>query len=91
MFTVDDQAAVPHDASLDHERLVVAAGDVEAALGDGHAIPDGRAVEFEFAGDFAFLRSLLPVGSVGLVSLLAPIRLSDRPHPRTPALVPRLS
>ena len=29
MFTVDDQAAGPHDASLDHERLVLEARDVE--------------------------------------------------------------
>src|SRR5260370_37124300 len=29
MFTVDDQAAGPHDASLDHERLVLQARDVE--------------------------------------------------------------
>jgi uncharacterized protein len=28
MFTVDDQAAGPHDASLDHERLVLEARDV---------------------------------------------------------------
>jgi uncharacterized protein len=29
MFTVDDQAAGPHDASLDHERLVLEARDVQ--------------------------------------------------------------
>jgi uncharacterized protein len=29
MFTIDDQAAGPHDASLDHERLVLEARDVE--------------------------------------------------------------
>jgi uncharacterized protein len=29
MFTVDDQPAGPHDASLDHERLVLEARDVE--------------------------------------------------------------
>ena len=29
MFTVDDQAAGPHDASLDHERLLLEARDVE--------------------------------------------------------------
>jgi uncharacterized protein len=29
MFTVDDQAAGPHDAALDHERLVLEARDVE--------------------------------------------------------------
>ncbi|OBG33412.1 metal-dependent hydrolase [Mycobacterium sp. E3198] len=29
MFTVDDHAAGPHDASLDHERLVLEARDVE--------------------------------------------------------------
>ena len=29
MFTVDDQAAGPHDASLDHERLVLEARDVD--------------------------------------------------------------
>jgi predicted metal-dependent hydrolase len=29
MFTVDDQAAGPHDASLDHERLVLEARDVK--------------------------------------------------------------
>ena len=29
MFTVDDRAAGPHDASLDHERLVLEARDVE--------------------------------------------------------------
>ncbi|OBI60134.1 metal-dependent hydrolase [Mycobacterium sp. E796] len=29
MFTVEDQAAGPHDASLDHERLVLEARDVE--------------------------------------------------------------
>jgi predicted metal-dependent hydrolase len=29
MFTVDDQAAGPHDASLDHERIVLQARDVE--------------------------------------------------------------
>src|SRR6202040_3732476 len=32
MFTVDDQAAGPHDASLDHERLVLEAGDVGFAV-----------------------------------------------------------
>ena len=29
MFTVEDRAAGPHDASLDHERLVLEARDVE--------------------------------------------------------------
>jgi predicted metal-dependent hydrolase len=29
MFTVDDQAAGPHDASLDHERLVLQARDIQ--------------------------------------------------------------
>jgi hypothetical protein len=29
MFTIDDQAAGPHDASLDHERLVLEARDVQ--------------------------------------------------------------
>ncbi len=29
MFTVDDQAAGPHDSSLDHERIVLQARDVE--------------------------------------------------------------
>jgi uncharacterized protein len=29
MFTIDDQAAGPHDASLDHERLVLEARDVD--------------------------------------------------------------
>jgi uncharacterized protein len=29
MYTVDDEAVGPHDASLDHERLVLEARDVE--------------------------------------------------------------
>src|ERR1700744_4850121 len=29
MYTVDDRAAGPHDASLDHERLILEARDVE--------------------------------------------------------------
>src|SRR6202034_4621067 len=36
MFTVDDQAAGPHDASLDHERLVLEARDVKF---DGAKLP----------------------------------------------------
>ena len=33
MFTVDDQAAGPHDESLDHERLVLEARDVDFGWG----------------------------------------------------------
>lgn len=42
MFTVDDQAAGPHDASLDHERLVLEARDVEFdwAKLPHHYVPD---------------------------------------------------
>lgn len=42
MFTVDDQAAGPHDASLDHERLVLEARDVafDWATLPVHYVPD---------------------------------------------------
>src|SRR6201995_2510525 len=42
MFTVDDQAAGPHDASLDHERLVLEARDVafDWAKLPFHYVPD---------------------------------------------------
>ena len=42
MITVDDQAVGPHDASLDHERLVLEARDVEFDWGNlpFHYVPD---------------------------------------------------
>ena len=42
MFTVDDQAAGPHDASLDHERLVLQARDVEFDWATDRSVQAGQ-------------------------------------------------
>jgi predicted metal-dependent hydrolase len=60
MFTVDDQAAGPHDASLDHERLVLQARDVEF---DWATLPFHYVPNEVFATHFCnVLHLLLPAG-----------------------------
>jgi predicted metal-dependent hydrolase len=67
MLQVDDQAAGPHDASLDHERIVLQARDVEF---DWANLPVHYVPGEPFAAHFAnVLHLLLPAGEEFFVEL----------------------
>ncbi|EUA34413.1 putative metal-dependent hydrolase family protein [Mycobacterium xenopi 4042] len=67
MFTVDDQAAGPHDASLDHERIVLQARDVEF---DWANLPFYYVPNEPFATHFCnVLHLLLPAGEEWIVEV----------------------
>jgi uncharacterized protein len=65
MFTVDDQATGPHDASLDHERIVLQARDVDF---DWATLPFYYVPNEPFTTHFCnVLHLLLPAGEEFIV------------------------